>query len=409
MNIWVLGEGGTNADKHIDWAQYLWPNFSDFDVLIINLGSLSKHTLEYIDSEKILQSQKTILERLLHGGIVIIITSTIFSVSNHHKKGYTFDNYCLSPIHIETQNVTEGTELKYPDDHLFSSYLKYVKKFKFIFTANAKYHTRFSDTDIKDKANHDLGCGFMMNLGRMFFLPPVTEGSTKDAINKIIEVYKKSTITNREPPPEWIAKVNLFGMSTIDNKIQELTQNKLKIETDLSKTIEEKKILENYYGLLYLQNAELEDCVQDAFKLLGFDEIKRIRSDELEDWVIDLPTINGVDHGIIEVKGRNAKTSQADIVQCNKWVDDYHLMTPPKTVKGILVSNQFRLEDFSSSKEKRTKFEPNEIKYAQGREICIIPSYVLFESVNKVLEGKGKSREEIEKLIFETNGVLQEI
>ena len=43
------------------------------------------------------------------------------------------------------------------------------------------------------------------------------------------------------------------------------------------------------------------------------------------------------------------------------------------------------------------------------KSICIIPSCVLFEAVNKALEGKSKSRAEIEKLIVETNGILTEI
>ena len=111
----------------------------------------------------------------------------------------------------------------------------------------------------------------------------------------------------------------------------------------------------------------------------------------------------------MEVKGRNEKTKHSDIVQCNKWVDDYHLMEPPKNTKGVFISNQFRLQPYPDSKDKRTKFEPNELEYAKTRQICIVPSYVLFESVNNALQGKKKTRKEIEKILFETNGILTKL
>jgi hypothetical protein len=55
------------------------------------------------------------------------------------------------------------------------------------------------------------------------------------------------------------------------------------------------------------------------------------------------------------------------------------------------------------------RFEPNELGYAERKDICIIPTCVLFDAVNKSLAGKGKTREELEHLISESKGVLPKL
>ena len=97
----------------------------------------------------------------------------------------------------------------------------------------------------------------------------------------------------------------------------------------------------------------------------------------------------------------------SDIGQCHKWVEDYLHMSPSVKTKGIFVSNQFRLQKFPESKTQRKRFEPNELDYAQKREICIISTYVLFEAVNLVLEGELLDRSTVEEKILSANGILE--
>ena len=91
------------------------------------------------------------------------------------------------------------------------------------------------------------------------------------------------------------------------------------------------------------------------------------------------------------------------------WVDDYIKEGLDVNPKGIFISNQFRLNKFPDSMAQRKLFEPNEIEYAKSRKICIIPSYVLFEAVNKILAGQSPVRPKIEQLILDTDGVLESI
>ena len=116
-----------------------------------------------------------------------------------------------------------------------------------------------------------------------------------------------------------------------------------------------------------------------------------------------------VKFGVLEAKGVNKRTSMQNIVQCNKWVDDYQKMEPLINVKGIFIPNQLRKCEFPKSKDQRKCFEPNVINYPETRNICVIPSFVLFESVNKALNDGPPDRDAVEKLIFNTNGMLKQL
>ena len=113
---------------------------------------------------------------------------------------------------------------------------------------------------------------------------------------------------------------------------------------------------------------------------------------------------------MLEVKGKEKGAALSDIGQCHKWVEEYVHMKPSVATKGIFVINQFRLHDLVKSKDKRKRFPPNELEYAHKREICILPTYVLFDAVNDVLKRDSKpNRDKIEELIYKTNGVLDSI
>ena len=84
-------------------------------------------------------------------------------------------------------------------------------------------------------------------------------------------------------------------------------------------------------------------------------------------------------------------------------------METPVETKGIFIPNQFRLMNLSESRERRKHFEPNELEFVKTRKICIIPTYVLFEAANKILDGQDPNRNEIEQKIFSTNGILESI
>jgi hypothetical protein len=77
--------------------------------------------------------------------------------------------------------------------------------------------------------------------------------------------------------------------------------------------------------------------------------------------------------------------------------------------KGVFIPNQHRLSPYPASTNDRLHFEPNELQFAAMRNICIIPSCVLFESVNVALKGIPPTRNMLEKVIVETKGLLTKL
>ena len=78
------------------------------------------------------------------------------------------------------------------------------------------------------------------------------------------------------------------------------------------------------------------------------------------------------------MKGVEKQISKSDLRQCESWVTDYTNET--QNAKGILIANQLRLTPYI--REPRSTIEYNLKEYAKTRQICIIPSLVLFETVN---------------------------
>jgi hypothetical protein len=239
--------------------------------------------------------------------------------------------------------------------------------------------------------------------GILVFLPPSTKITSSDAIEVLVNSLIGQNI--KEEPPDWIKRINLPHVAELDQQISE----KLKIIEEANKEIKQLEIdkteIENHKELLWVNDKPLENAVRDAFLLLGFGEIRPGRSKELEDLVIDFKTSKEFVHGVFEVKGREKKTSMADMNQCDKWVKEY-FVTENKNVKGIFVPSQFRRTETEDSKM-RLKFEPNEIEFAKRFNLCVLPTVELFKAVVHVLKGNQLPREEIERKILEAKPICK--
>jgi hypothetical protein len=84
--IWVLGGQSPAADKSIRWNQ-TFPNFSDADIIVINLDSLDEATLEKIDETKFFRARDLIWDRFNQGGTLTFITSDRHEIADHYLAG----------------------------------------------------------------------------------------------------------------------------------------------------------------------------------------------------------------------------------------------------------------------------------------------------------------------------------
>ena len=445
IEIWGIGLKNPDLDKSFDWCN-LNSNFNDPDIIIINLRSLDSNVLERIDKNVFKKVRNEIYNNFLNGGTLIFIISESFKYrerknSKLELKTDEFTNFDLCPIKYHYDNsitnkftFSNNCELKFYlskikeselilydfmiNDYLldFDSTNRIRKDISHILQninsqSQDKHHVKIMENIIAtDKSNNIISIELWLQIngfwksGNIYYLPITKVIPIEEGINDILEIHgKKSDI---ESLPEWIDNIKLPEIIGIENKLRDFQNCKQKIENQIKDEEERKKELEVYYHLLTAKDNSLENSIFKAFNLLGFPEIRKERAENLEDWIVDFssPTYNV---GVIEVKGSIHRTSLTNLTQCNKWVDEYFELK--KMPKGIFIPNQCRLEKYPDSQSDRMHFEPNEIVYSEKKDICIIPSCIIFEAITKVLNGKSPNREKIEKQILNTKGVLIEI
>jgi hypothetical protein len=443
--VWLLGAKNPYADESFPWESLLsnapFRNLSEPDVLVINLVSLAEDVLTRIDKKKLETASDQILDRFLNKGRIIVITAPRFQIEDNG----VYSNYYLSPIDVRTNDIGESF-VKNKYNHKYSRYLDSVRSYRFFLEGfdDEKATNRLTDMNkdrinslnqmypdiplnifelhpIPDYSTYDnamkiLSAGFEIRSGYIYtnhyrsgeviFLPPSSD-PIDESITRILEVHGKNI--SKELPPDWTNDVNLDGMDGIKAQIVKLEESKWEIEQEIEKLNVEKEKLSKHLRLLYAKDTPLEDAVKEAFTLLGLQYKEYPRGKEKEDGIISFDeTKEDYEFAVIETKGLEEHIKLRHIDQTCRWVSDY--IQEDKKVKGVFIPNQFRQERYSESIGKRTTIEYNLEKHARDRDICIIPSSVLFEAVNKKLKGEYKrSRKNIEELIANTDGILTEL
>lgn len=235
-------------------------------------------------------------------------------------------------------------------------------------------------------------------------MPPPTKADTRKALNNIINLLKGSK--TEEKPPEWESHVDFPGLGQLLSEIQQKQIEHKKVISELEILNNKVESVAKLRRLLWSDGDYLENAVKEAFNMLGFSEIRKIRSANLEDWIIDFRYVPKFKYGVFEIKGAEKRTSLANLTQCNKWVEDYLL--DDKQVKGIFVPNQYRLADVEQSSKEREEFAPNEFEYARTREICILTSSEIFSALSAKTKGsQNLTREIIENKIADATGLCK--
>ncbi len=200
-----------------------------------------------------------------------------------------------------------------------------------------------------------------------------------------------------EPVPKWISSIRISGLEEAESILDEYKSIIAFQEGIIDK-------LKRHYRLLYAHGNALQDAVSSALKLLGLDDLKKGRKDNKEDLVFDFQSPTQYAHGVIMVKGSEQKADLDQLRQCQSWADDY--VVNGKKSKPIFIMNQLRFSPYPESRKERMVLDKTLDDFAREKKICVIPTFLLFEAVNKALKGYKTSRADLEKLIAETNGIL---
>lgn len=438
--IWVLGSYHNNADKCIYWSES-FPNFSNCDILIVNLQTLTEEQFRHNSAKLLKEGRNYIFDLLMTGEkntIIILndnqkvlnwlpIVPILKKITQVNVKEYSVEPYLEE--YCKNVNSCNFYIHGYQVDAFFSSKIdpKSATHENYFFTNRIQGDLSFEITsyqNILNEANQNIGNSIKSRIkdnymirrnspysttlfvtGEMVLFPPPTEITVEQGIDLIINNLLGKEL--RESPPDWEEEVDVPSLSTIEKQIACKEKEQEEVIRCI-KILSGKKNEKIYYRrLLWTKGTPLEDAVKDAFIFLGFPEIKRIRSKNLEDWVFEFQTIPELEYGVLEVKGANKRTSLADLTQCNKWVEDY--MLEHKKAKGIFIPNQHRLEDIRTSENIREHFEPNEKEYAKSRKICILPTYEIFKAVVEKTKNNNEqiNRNKIESILASNNGLCK--
>jgi hypothetical protein len=431
--IWVLGANVTSADKSISWKQEM-PNLANSDILIIDINS-RPNDLSYIDNEL-----KDYLRRMIVAQKYVIIVLPVDIEQFHNflwsSLPVTPELIKIKPCEYKEISLANGNEEQEIPEII--EYSKYVESCKFLinsidtnyfwnylnrqgfgteryaFSSKLANIARYNEYKLMNVCSQTIGMPVTFSLmnemkeelhrtGTIVFLPPPTKISSNEAIEVLVNTLIGAE--SKEQEPDWATKIMMPHTEELNLKITANLATIEKLNTEIVSLETERNKIDGYRKILWSNDTRLENIVRNSFKLMGFGEIRRGRSKELEDLIFDFQTTKEFELGVIEVKGRERKTSLEDLNQCDKWVKQYRVKEGKK-VKGIFISNQFRRTESESSKL-RLRYEPNEIEFAKDFNLCIIPTIELFKAVVQELKGKSVGRSEIERRILNAKPVCK--
>jgi len=428
-------------DKKIILWNPPFPNFSNCNILIINLQSLIDTQFQKIRAVLLAEARRYIFDMLMtqEKEVIVVLSDSqkmlewlpiypIIKTIAPAKIGEcgveaSIDEYIKMveecPYYIRDFDISYVEEMTNPKSEI-------SEKYHFTQEALRRYALSLTtETKIENVAKQLIGGYFRFKIrygedvyirskriraagtftsGRIIFLPSSTKINVEQAIDLIINTLTGAKLI--ESPPQWESRIDLPGLKDINEKIRVKEKEKEQIIKQIKELSEKRDYLIGFRRLLWTKGTPLENIVRDAFIFLGFHKIRKIREENLEDWVIKFKYVDKYQYGVFEIKGADRRTSLANLTQCNKWVDEYWRKN--KKVKGIFITNQYRLEDIRESLEKREHFEPNEKEYAENKDICILPAHEIFFAVVEKLKGNSNiTRQYIEERIANAKGLCK--
>ena len=442
MRVWLLGRDHPGADRSINWDGR-FGNLSDPDVLIVDLTGLTVDVLQRIDRQNMNEARKSIKDKFMHGGTIVVITRPVISPpssptltsrpSGMHGMAavqfHTYSNYYVLPISIATRTVQAGSVIRAGDGHCFKGYIDAVKGYDFLIHKVAP-ETSLDQTgappaplhqmlnwDITDNSRNTLGLALAPAgadrhgpppgdpcSGLLMLLPPPTE-PIDDAIGRILSVYKPPPPAGA--PPAWAERLSLGPAGRNRERIKDLEGRRAEMQGEIDELARQNGRILAHRRLLYSDGAELEDAVVEAFRVLGFDDIERMGSRDEEDAAF---AMGGTRYSrcAIEAKGAGKGTKMNHILQCSMWAEQ-RAAAENSPVKGVFVPNQHRHKPYPDSQVIRTRIEDNQLEHAERKDICIIPSCALYEAVGRVLGGEAPDRARTAARIADSKGVLTDV
>jgi hypothetical protein len=446
--VLVIGSLGHGGVACMDWMQEDIPNIADFDVVIVNTGTLtgiindwaSRNVLERQEWEALYRRLNKVEERLLRvgetKGIICAIVYPPASVTREGISSYTstIRNSDWDPFPVS--RVEEGGDTKEVLDDHFQRYFDAVGSWVFYFRANrdsyffmgleekwgSAFHVSCLDRPIViNRQRQAIGLTFAYGLhaytshnvwgadrkwkaepdfvsGSVYYLPPPTRVSDDEAVRILLEDL--CGIEARATAPGWAALVDLPGSCELEDQIRARQGQIHRVQKELDPLLNEKERREAFKAILYETGiTPLQETVEAAFKELGF---KTLPSEVSDEFYIEF----GGQQALVEVKGVDKSASLKDVRQ----VIDYQLEYEQRhgdSIKAILVVNAWRhLPPEKRGLARTLVFPDNVVKRAEANNIALLDTVELFNALNAFWLGQVETQDLFDKLL-DTRGVVK--
>lgn len=408
--ILILGAKGIPKVYCYDWNDKSLPNIPDYDIVIINVVSLTKKArLEFPVQNLIRKGLNTLLDTK---GILVAIGFPIREIATYPKKGREREsagfqsNYSWCPVSINITNES-GTSFEFNGSFL-KEYFKHMKRWSYYFELPDKHknyplgiknfvRNRYSKylAGVINYSVPEVG----WKSGDFIFLPCPTEITDIEAINFVLEKF--FNIYQETPPPEWTGSIEVPNLKDIEENIA--TKNKLikQLSEDTEKLQKKMSELISYRKLLYESGTALEEIVRKVFTMLGYKPKPPVFKEE---YTVEYDK----KVGIIECKGNEKSIKRDDFRQLLEHTKEYDL-DGKFEYKGLLIGNAWRLKPLEERNKNGTPIFPKGqngvIDVATRHDIALVSTIDLFKAFCNFLEGKIKP-DDIMKRIFSAKGIF---
>lgn len=402
--ILVIGSTGHSHEVTcVGWRGTI-PNVADYDVVFIDLTPLNhEYALPDPTYYETLPTRDSFVKLLESGGQVWVIA--VPPVSREWEDGVTWSNYEWCPV---LPNLCfENGETIILVSAGYDAYFTHLRKWSFYFEEEMDtsflhqwYHLDTTEVPelswieieafplSQNRYNKPLGIGMDYTVhegyyyrhskeqsrrkipGRMYFLHPPSEISSKEAIDILLRDLFDIGI--REPEPEWASRLKVPEQDAIEKKIEEaegiIEAQQAKVDAASTELADRRKFVE----LLYQKGERLEDLVLDALEGLGATVRRNPIKNEEDGWIA-----TPFGEGVLEITSSKGSASLDDVRQLDDWT--FRGKEKGKEYKPILIGNYY-CETPMPQRLNEKPFPPNVIEEAVKRDQCLLTTQQLFEA-----------------------------
>ncbi len=314
----VIGSAGHQYVDCVEWKFEPLPNIVDYDIVIVNVRSLTDEFLENVSSERIDAFHTLFTRFLASNGVLLIISDFKRVVKRPNKYPNSYNNYCWCPVAIGIRPES-GTTIKFITRR-FRKYFSKFKKWDYYFFIPIGFlkegFTRIIGSP--NETNYELPSNILITnrygkmlsgtisfqvfyrrkkttpyssrttyvypdepdrtFGEIVLLPLIEELESKNAINLLLEdLIGKPQVPL---PPDWTSEVKMPFIEDYELELKSLSDKIENIQTKVKEVEDKKKEVEDYKKLLYSDGMDLENIFKKCLIELGAEVEPAKYSDE---------------------------------------------------------------------------------------------------------------------------------